>query len=155
MRGHNARAVLQQRRDVSLELVDPYGKIENQAAYAATGDHVAKFCRNEHAQNFAAAKHAVSFAGERATFRKMESKQAADKFGNASLDFVFLDGDHSESGVREDLRLWRPKIVPGGFIGGHDYANERFGVTAAVDAFAETAGLNVETGIDQTWFCRV
>lgn len=48
------------------------------------------------------------------------STTAAARFPDRSLDFVFLDGDHTFEGVAADLRAWGPKIKPGGCLAGHD-----------------------------------
>ena len=36
------------------------------------------------------------------------------------LDFVFIDGDHSEEGCRQDFVDWEPHVSPGGVILFHD-----------------------------------
>lgn len=51
----------------------------------------------------------------------VKSTDAAGRFDDASLDFVYVDGDHTYQGVKDDLVAWLPKIRPGGFIGGDDY----------------------------------
>jgi predicted O-methyltransferase YrrM len=38
----------------------------------------------------------------------------------ASLDFLFIDGDHSREGIRRDWIDWAPLISPGGFVALHD-----------------------------------
>jgi predicted O-methyltransferase YrrM len=48
------------------------------------------------------------------------SLEAASLFPDASLDLVFLDGDHSYSQVRQDIQAWLPKVRPGGVLCGHD-----------------------------------
>ena len=52
---------------------------------------------------------------------KLMSTQAASQYEDQSLDFVFLDGDHSYASVKEDILAWLPKVKSGGFLGGHDY----------------------------------
>lgn len=37
------------------------------------------------------------------------------------IDFLFIDGDHSARGVRDDLQNWFPKMAPGGLLVGHDW----------------------------------
>ncbi len=55
------------------------------------------------------------------------------------VDFVFIDGDHSPEGCREDWDVWHPHVRPGGAIAFHDArhgAADGFGsigVTAVVD----------------------
>jgi len=51
----------------------------------------------------------------------MTSAEAADSFPSESLSFVYIDGNHKYEAVRNDLRLWLPKIMVGGRISGHDY----------------------------------
>jgi hypothetical protein len=73
---------------------------------------------------------------------KMSSHTAARLFDPGSVDFVFLDGDHSEKAVCEDLQAWYPLVRPGGMLGVHDYSNPDFpGVEAATDQFLEQQGL--------------
>jgi predicted O-methyltransferase YrrM len=38
----------------------------------------------------------------------------------ARLDFLFIDGDHSYSGVKRDFELYSPLVRPGGLIAFHD-----------------------------------
>jgi cephalosporin hydroxylase len=40
------------------------------------------------------------------------------------LDFLFIDGDHSYEGVKEDFRLYEPLVRPAGLIAIHDIASE-------------------------------
>ena len=55
---------------------------------------------------------------------------AVEKFSNASIDVLHLDGLHSEEAVRHDLQNWLPKLRPGGFLLMHDVAvrSRGFGV---------------------------
>lgn len=50
---------------------------------------------------------------------------------DASLHFVFIDGDHAVESVRKDIRAWLPKLRLNGWLGGHDL-NEA-GVNAALE----------------------
>lgn len=59
-----------------------------------------------------------------------QSPGAASMFGDLSLDFVYVDANHSFYGVMADLVAWYPKVKIGGYIGGHDYHQP--GVYAAV-----------------------
>jgi predicted O-methyltransferase YrrM len=36
------------------------------------------------------------------------------------LDFLFIDGDHSEDGVRKDWEMYGPLVRPGGIVAFHD-----------------------------------
>lgn len=66
------------------------------------------------------------------TIVKEESAKAAARFPDHSLDFVFIDANHTYDHVIADIRAWKPKISPGGMLAGHDYG-EPCGVKQAVD----------------------
>lgn len=59
------------------------------------------------------------------------------KWFNEQIDFLFIDGDHSEDGVFEDLCNWVPKLSNGGLVVGHDWDSKRHGrnVRHAVNRF--------------------
>ncbi len=49
------------------------------------------------------------------------SLQAVAHFQDGSLDFVFLDGDHSFDNVVAEIREWSKKLKPGGVLAGDDF----------------------------------
>ena len=51
----------------------------------------------------------------------MHSLEAAKLVPDASLDFVFLDGDHTERGAAADIEAWSPKVKATGWVTGHDW----------------------------------
>lgn len=59
--------------------------------------------------------------GDRARIIELPSIEAAELVENGSLDFVFIDGDHSLPGVCADIQSWSPKVREGGFVTGHDW----------------------------------
>jgi len=63
------------------------------------------------------------------------SVQASKDFKNNSLDFVYIDGDHSYEMVKKDILSWTPKVKKGGLVIGHDYDLEA--VKKAVDEYCE------------------
>ena len=62
-----------------------------------------------------------------------ESVDIAKQFANDSLDFVFLDADHSYEAVMADIIVWLCKVKPGGILTGDDYSHCFPGVIRAVD----------------------
>ena len=46
---------------------------------------------------------------------------SARLFANRTVDFVFVDADHSEAAVLRDIEAWWPKLKPTGIMAGHDY----------------------------------
>jgi len=65
------------------------------------------------------------------TLVRKTSMDALEDFEDESLDFVYIDGNHSFKYVAEDICEWTKKVKKGGIISGHDYAN--FGVRWHVD----------------------
>jgi hypothetical protein len=85
---------------------------------------------------------------------RLSSAEAAGRFRDGELDFVYVDGDHTYESVRADLEAFAPKIRPGGFLGGDDYGVEgwwRDGVTRAVDEFV-AAGRATVVSIEGSQF---
>jgi predicted O-methyltransferase YrrM len=52
--------------------------------------------------------------------RKLSHDAAAEWFG--PIDFLFIDGDHSESACEQDWLDWSTWMVPGGVVAFHDSA---------------------------------
>ena len=76
------------------------------------------------------------------------SKHASFGFRNKSLDFVYIDGEHSYNAVVEDIQHWLPKIKSGGYIAGHDiaiydvlYAIQKTLNTSDMVSFSDTSWL--------------
>lgn len=71
-----------------------------------------------------------------ATILRGFSALAADAYEPASLDFVYIDANHTLQQVVADLAAWVPKVRPGGIIAGHDYGRASVGhVREAVTAW--------------------
>lgn len=71
------------------------------------------------------------------------SIDASKDFENESIDFVYLDADHSERSTYMDLRVWAPKVKVGGWIAGHDWFEEEdswSGVKKAVTRYLKETG---------------
>lgn len=58
--------------------------------------------------------------GDRARLIKGPSVEVAASIPDESLDFVFIDADHTEEGVTADIKAWTPKLKPAGWLTGHD-----------------------------------
>lgn len=78
-------------------------------------------------------------AGLNVTISRKFSADAALEVPDASLDFVYIDGNHVLEAVTEDLTLWSAKVRPGGIVAGHDYRlftnKPTIHVVPAVNAF--------------------
>ena len=63
------------------------------------------------------------------------SVNAAKRFNDNSLDFIFIDACHDYEYVKEDLHTWYPKLKKNGIFAGHDYYDGHHGVEQAVNEF--------------------
>lgn len=52
---------------------------------------------------------------------RKDSSEAAKLYQDKSLEFVFIDADHTYEGVKKDIIAWLPKVKSGGILAGHDY----------------------------------
>ena len=80
------------------------------------------------------------------------STEASKLYEDNSLDFVFIDGDHSFSAVTDDIEHWLPKLKANGLIAGHDYTQEYINsVVPAVDTFFRKEKVNVSKSSWYVW----
>ncbi len=72
------------------------------------------------------------------------SMSALAQFEDNSLDFIFIDGDHSYEAVYEDTLNWYPKLKEGRIISGHDaYAPQiQKAVTDALGKYNKTFSID-------------
>ena len=61
------------------------------------------------------------------------SFEVVKQFKDKSLDFVYIDGDHTYSSIKRDIILFQPKLKSRGIIAGHDYNLPCVEVKKAVD----------------------
>lgn len=103
---------------------DPVNKTDFVAAYKAVARRFSKFDNVE--------------------ILIMDSVPAAAKFADEYFDWVYIDANHTYSGISADLNDWWPKIKRGGYLAGHYYGDRDWSdVQRAVDEFADRWGLPV------------
>lgn len=149
---------LLERNDLTLYMVDSWTTSSADSEYAKSGDFHAALNQDQQNRYFESARKVVKFAGDKAKIIRKSSVEAAAEIPDGSLDFVFIDADHSYEGCKTDISAWFPKLKPGGLLSGHDYNNVDypcFGVDKAVDEFSERMGLPMELGENFTWFIRL
>lgn len=77
----------------------------------------------EHEERYRQALEVAAQHPGRVMVMRTDSALAAASFEDRSLDFVYIDGDHSFEGCKRDILAWAPKIRHGGVLAGHDYFN--------------------------------
>lgn len=95
------------------------------------------------------ATFAAEIASGRVRVLHGASEEWMPRLPNKSLDWVYIDADHSYEGASIDLRLAWPKVKPGGWIAGHDYCPLFPGVIQAVDEFCEEFRLAIDIMTDE------
>ncbi|MDC8756939.1 class I SAM-dependent methyltransferase [Janthinobacterium fluminis] len=100
--------------------------------------------------------------GPRSSILRACSVQASQGFPNASIDCVYLDGNHAYQSVMADLANWYSKVRPGGLMCGHDYVDgvgdAVYGVKSAVDFFFSGLRRRVhatQEPVAKSWLVRV
>jgi len=81
---------------------------------------------------------------------KMTSEEAVSTFEDGFLDFVYIDGSHIHEMVKQDIKMWTPKVKVGGYVGGHDY--QMTGVSSAVH---ELLGKPTKEFRDDSWVFKI
>jgi cephalosporin hydroxylase len=91
---------------------------------------------------------------DKITLIENTSENIANIIPDNSIDLVYIDADHSYDGIKNDIKLWLPKIKNNGYISGHDYHNYNtyFGVIKAVD---EIFGRPDEIFVDSSWVVQI
>ncbi len=156
-KGRLATYLLGHRTDLHLTLVDSWRAADPNGRYAGTQDGVAKLSQAQMDAVRALALRSTEFASDRRAELRADSLVAAALVADRSLDFVFIDADHSYEGVREDILAWTPKLKPGGLLCGHDIdcRSREWGVRRAVEEAAAAIGAPFEIDADHTWFIRL
>ncbi len=148
-KGYFAKQLAEQRDSNStLHLVDPWNSPQCEGQMVGSEDDYNEL------QKYFSDKGNVRFYNS-------YSQHASNFFKNETLDFVYLDAEHTYDGVLGDIHIWFSKVKKGGILAGHDiFAPEHIGVTQAVmDHFeavvfvipAETCPFTSFT-VNSTWY---
>jgi len=88
----------------------------------------------------------ISFLSQNAPLNRWSifrsySNDLSNFIGNDSLDFVYIDGEHTYDAVSNDIDVWWPKLKENGILSGHDYNDVNPGTIKAVDEFSTKIGV--------------
>jgi len=77
-------------------------------------------------------------------------EQVKNLLGESLLDFLFIDGDHTYEGVKQDYEMYKEFVKSGGWIGFHDIKNTEFhrNANCRVDVLWEEIGKNGVSFLD-------
>jgi len=142
--GRNAKSLLKRLNLEKLYLIDPY------RLYNETWRDKDMLRRAKEASRKRVAKYTA------AEWIYKTSAEAAKSIRKGSLDFAYIDGDHSYKAVLRDLADYYSLIKRGGLLVGDDWANVE--VASAVFDFCRKNRLKCETmangGLDAEWMIR-
>ncbi len=143
-KGDFSQALLDTLKPRKLHLVDPW-EHQQREDYDSDGNNVGD---DEQEKRYRGVldKFADAIRDGRVEVHRAYSQDAAARFSDGQLDWVYIDGLHSYDGVCSDLAHYKDKVKPDGIIMGHDYTNHvralemKFGVVEAVNEFVEREG---------------
>jgi len=75
--------------------------------------------------------------------KKFSTDAAIEDFVDNSLDFVYIDANHEDPFVTQDIIEWSKKVRSGGIVAGHDYVKIKrsqkgnWGVKDAIDNYVK------------------
>jgi|APCry1669189567_1035234.scaffolds.fasta_scaffold38166_1 predicted O-methyltransferase YrrM len=90
--------------------------------------------------------------GDRVVILEKTAKEAQSDIPDSSLDFIFIDGDHSYDAVLDDCMTYWSKVRSSGIFSGHDW---NFGtVQSAVYDFRKQNNITTEIQFtdNNVWF---
>ncbi|MCK5605882.1 class I SAM-dependent methyltransferase [Candidatus Pacearchaeota archaeon] len=144
-RGNTSMLLLRAFSELKLHLIDPYKK---ETLFGG----LPKIMSVDEALKEAKTK--LNSYKDRCIWHRMVSQKASYSIKNKSLDFVFIDGDHSFLAVKKDIKHYLKKIRPGGVMLGHDWRASRLnkGVQRAVHKMFPEERICFCKGISNLWW---
>jgi hypothetical protein len=142
--GDFAAAILARVAPSALHLIDPWLR-QDRADYAADPNNAAP---DEQERRHGAVVARFRDAPAVRVHRAFSTDQAA-RFGDGSLDAVYIDAMHTHDAVIADLGAFAPKLKPDGLLFGHDFVSHpnarqmNFGVVGGVVEFAKRSGFEI------------
>lgn len=82
---------------------------------------------------------------ENVTILKGFSYKVAEQIPNESLGMAYIDAGHDEYSVMGDIETFWKKLMPGGVMAFHDFANPEYQVWKAVKQFVNDNSLKINT----------
>lgn len=126
-RGSFSKHILETMQEVKLYSIDAWQVYKHQ-----------KTEKEMHDKNYEVTMLVLRKFGDRSVIQKKPSLEAVETFADGSLDFVFIDGDHTFNAAVQDIIKWSSKVRKGGMVAVHDYTPmRRGGVIEAVDAYTK------------------
>ena len=95
--------------------------------------------------------------GDRVEWKEIDTQHALSLEPENSLDFVYVDADHTYWAVMQEIGMAWSRVRPGGMLAGHDFAPGLPDVVRAVKEHSDQAGVTVWLTMDAwepwSWYC--
>ncbi|MCI0534289.1 MAG: class I SAM-dependent methyltransferase [Verrucomicrobiales bacterium] len=155
--GTASESLLRNLPHLFLLMIDSWHQATPGSSYFESEDGAGRQSQAEHLANLQCAFERTIFANNRRILVRCDSLTAAAAAADESLDFVFIDAEHTYDAVRQDIATWARKVRLGGIIAGHDYGgihNRRgvWGVNRAVDQYAAENGWQLRLAPGRIWW---
>jgi hypothetical protein len=153
-KGVSTRVLLERFPHCRLLLVDPWKTWDEDTSYGKSSGMQPK-TQVDWNTVYTQALENIGPATHRCRVMRMTSELAAAQVPDKSLDFVFIDADHTYEATKRDIELWLPKVKT--IIIGHDYngKGDRAGCWGVKRAVDEAFGDQVEIRKGLIWAHRL
>lgn len=115
-KGEFAERILRDCPDIErYQMIDPWRQLTDWNKPANKSDSEFKDIYEE-------AVRRTAFASDKIEILRDRTLDCHTRVDDRSLDFLYIDGDHTLKGITADLLLMFEKVKDGGFVGGDDFS---------------------------------
>ena len=144
--GDFSDALLRRVKPQQLHLIDPWAAVDDEVHAASRYGQATTQAQMDDLHRAVLDRFADQIGSGQVVVHRKRSDEAAIDIADASLDWVYIDGDHSYDAVLADLRNYAIKVRSGGLLIGDDFVVASWwgdSVVRAVKDFAEEQNLTV------------
>lgn len=134
--GRFSQTILKIAQPKKLYLIDPwvYHADKDESLYGGPAMSQAKMNQRH---DMVCRRLMAPIASGRVEILRMESQSALAQVADGSLDFAYIDGDHTYAAVKADLQGWLIKLRPEGLLIADDYRDASWWGDAVIRACHE------------------
>lgn len=137
-RGEFSRRILDILEPETLCLIDPWKSFDDHDESAFSGREEDE--KMDEIADSVAQMFATEIKAKQVVVMREMSQDALMKFKDNTINFAYVDGDHSYDGVKSDLAALMPKMMHGGIMAFDDYHRRGWWGDAVLRAIHEFIG---------------